>query len=63
MTHKEVKTLLRNFRLARSECSRLGATLMEIRAERDALRRRVSELEHSHQDLLSWGYELARRSA
>lgn len=45
---------------ARALIGKLGADCIELRQERDQLRRENAEIKQKHQDLLSWGYELAR---
>lgn len=61
--NREVKRLEREMRLARSECSRLGAIIMELRIERDTARREARELKQSLRDLAADTHEWARNKA
>ena len=63
MRQSEVKRLERDFRTARSECSRLGGLLMEVRLERDQLKRELADMKRNAQDALSWACEVARERA
>ena len=47
-------------RLARSECSRLGGLVMELRLERDQARAEARQLKQSLRDLAAEAYEWAR---
>ncbi|MDE0658049.1 MAG: hypothetical protein OXI79_00205 [Gammaproteobacteria bacterium] len=60
MRHQEVKCMKRALNEARALIGKLGADCIELRQERDQLRRENAEIKQKHQDLLSWGYELAR---
>ena len=60
MRNREVKRLEREMRLARSECSRLGGLVMELRLERDQARAEARQLKQSLRDLAAEAYEWAR---
>lgn len=60
MRHQEVKRMKRALNEARAVIGRLGADRIELRQERDQLRRENAEMKQKLQELLSWGYELAR---
>lgn len=59
MRNRDVKRLEREMRLARSECSRLGCMVMELRIERDTARAEARELKQNLRDLAIDTYQWA----